>query len=81
MDAAAAEFLRDLSFLGAAGDGSEILGPVIPPGQEKRKFSSEYYLVKAASEKTAALCLAKAQALRPRPGVKYFIEADPYGFH
>ena len=81
MDAAATDFLKDLSFLGAAGDGSEILGPVIPPGQEKRKFSSEYYLVKAASEKTAALCLAKAQALRPRPGVKCFIEADPYGFH
>ncbi|OGR44845.1 MAG: primosomal protein N' [Elusimicrobia bacterium GWA2_61_42] len=80
LDAAAADFLRALSFLGAAGDASEILGPVTPPGQEKRKFHSEYYLVKAASEAAAALCLEKAMALPQRQGVKYFIEADPYGF-
>jgi primosomal protein N' (replication factor Y) len=81
MDGAAADFLKAMSFLGAAGDGSEILGPVTPPGQEKRKFHSEYYLVKAATEKAAMLCMEKARALPQRPGVKYFIEADPYGFH
>jgi primosomal protein N' (replication factor Y) len=80
MDAAAADLLRTLSFLGRSGDGSEILGPVTPPGQEKRKFHSEYYLVKAATEKAAMDCLSKARALPQRPGVKYFIEADPYGF-
>jgi primosomal protein N' (replication factor Y) len=80
LDAAAADFLRALSFLGVSGDSSEILGPVIPPGQEKRRFYSEYYLVKAASESAAMLCLEKALALPRRPGVKYFIEADPYGF-
>ncbi|OGS12635.1 MAG: primosomal protein N' [Elusimicrobia bacterium RIFOXYA2_FULL_58_8] len=79
MAAAAADFLRAVSFLGSAGDGSEILGPVIPPGQEKRKFYSEYYLVKAASEKAAMRCMENARAIVPRPGVKYFIEADPYG--
>jgi primosomal protein N' len=77
IEAAGADLLKALAFLG--GDG-EILGPVIPPGQEKKKFCSEYYLVKAASEKTAAICLARAQALSPRPGVKYFVEADPHGF-
>ncbi|MCM2268419.1 MAG: primosomal protein N' [Elusimicrobiales bacterium] len=81
MDAAAADLLKALSFLGGGGDASEILGPVTAPGEERRKFHSEYYLVKAASEKTAALCLARAQALARRPGVSYFIEADPYGFH
>ncbi|HAT72699.1 MAG TPA: primosomal protein N' [Elusimicrobia bacterium] len=80
VDAASADFLKALSFLGASGDGSEILGPVLPPGQEKRKFASEYYLVKAATEKAAMLALEKAQALPQRPGVKYFVEADPYGF-
>jgi len=81
MDAAAADFLGAMSFLGRAGDGSEILGPVTQPGQERRKFHSEYYLVKAATEKAAMACLERARALPPRPGVKYFIEADPYGFH
>ncbi|MDP2865742.1 MAG: hypothetical protein Q8O90_05835, partial [Elusimicrobiota bacterium] len=80
LDAAAADFLKALAFLGGAGDAGEILGPVTPPGEEKRKFHSEYYLVKAASEKTATLCLEKALALPRRPGVKYFIEADPQGF-
>lgn len=80
MDAAAAEYLRSLSFLGGPADPGEILGPVTPQGQEKRKFHSEYYLVKAGSEGTAARCLERAQSLRPRPGVKLFIEADPYGF-
>jgi len=81
MDAAAADFLRALSFLGRAGDNSEVLGPVTPAGQEKRKFHSEYYLVKAASEQAAMQALEKAASLQRRPGVKYFIEADPYGFH
>lgn len=81
VDAAAADFLRALSFLGGSGDSSEILGPVTPPGQEKRKFHSEYYLVKAGSEKTAMLALEKALSLPRRPGVKYFIEADPYSMH
>ena len=80
LDASAAGFLKALSFLGGPGDASEILGPVTPPGQEKRKFHSEYYLVKAASEKAAMLCLEKARMLPERPGVKYFIEADPYGY-
>jgi primosomal protein N' (replication factor Y) len=80
MDAAADDFLRALSFLGGPGDPGEMLGPVTPQGQEKRKFHSEYYLVKAASEKTAALCLEKALSLPLRPRVKRFIEADPYGF-
>jgi primosomal protein N' (replication factor Y) len=80
MDAAASDFLRSLDFLGRSGDGSEVLGPVTPPGQEKLKFHSEYYLVKAATEQAAMLCMEKARALRQRPGVKYFIEADPYGF-
>ncbi len=80
LDAAAADFLRALSFLGGAGDASEILGPVTPPGEEKRKFHSEYYLVKAASEQTAMLCLEKGLTLPQRPGVRYFIEADPQGF-
>ena len=79
LDAAAAVFLKSLAFLG--GDAGEILGPVTQPGEERRKFHSEYYLVKAASEKTAARCLAAAHALPPRAGVTYFIEADPYGFH
>ncbi len=81
MQAAAADFLAALSFLRRAGDASEIIGPVIPAGQEKRKFYGEYYLVKAASEKAAMLCMEKAMALPQRPGVKYFIEADPHGFH
>ena len=68
LDAAAADFLRALSFLGGAGDAGEILGPVTPSGEEKRKFHSEYYLVKAASERTAALCLEKALALPERLG-------------
>ncbi|MBI5744046.1 MAG: primosomal protein N' [Elusimicrobia bacterium] len=80
LDAAAAAFLKTLSFLDG-DETSEILGPVTPPGEERRKFHTEYYLVKAASEKTAARCLAAAQALPPRAGVKYFIEADPYGQH
>lgn len=81
LDAAAAAFLKALSFVGGAADPGEILGPVTPPGEEKRKFHSEYYLVKAATEETAALCLEKALALPLRPGVKSFIEADPHGFH
>ncbi|MDO8803661.1 MAG: primosomal protein N' [Elusimicrobiota bacterium] len=81
LDAAAAAFLKSLSFLGGPGDASEILGPVTPPGEEKRKFHSEYYLVKAASGSAAALCLEKARTLPERPGVKYFVEADPYGFY
>ncbi len=81
LDAAAADLLRALSFIGKQGDASEVLGPVTPPGEEKRRFHSEYYLVKAASEKTARLCLEKALELRQRTGVKYFIEADPYGFY
>ncbi len=81
MAAAASDFLKALSFLGKSGDNSEVLGPVAPAGQEKRKFYSEYYLVKAASEKAAMLALEKAGSLPQRPGVKYFIEADPYGFH
>ncbi|PIU19765.1 MAG: primosomal protein N' [Elusimicrobia bacterium CG08_land_8_20_14_0_20_59_10] len=81
MDAAAADFLKSLSFLGRDGDGSEILGPVTQPGQEKRRFHSEYYLVKAASEKAAMRCMEKAGALPGRPGVKVFLEADPYGFY
>lgn len=79
LDAAAAALLKALSFLG--GGAGEILGPVTQPGEERRKFHSEYYLVKAADEKTAARCLAAAQALPPRSRVTYFIEADPYGFH
>ena len=78
MAAEAAAFLRELAFLKSSGDKSEVLGPVAPTGQEKRKFYSEYYLVKAATEETAALCLEKARALPPRRGVKRFIEADPY---
>jgi primosomal protein N' (replication factor Y) len=81
LDAAAAAFLKSLAFLGGPGDASEILGPVTPPGEEKRKFHSEYYLVKASSEKAAMLCLEKARTLPERPGVNYFIEADPYGFY
>ncbi|HBA60471.1 MAG TPA: primosomal protein N' [Elusimicrobia bacterium] len=81
LDAAAAAFLRSLSFMGKHGDGSEILGPVTQPGEEKRKFHSEYYLVKAASERTAMLCLEKAGALPAVPGVKLFLEADPHGFY
>ena len=81
LDAAASVFLKALSFLGGPGDASEILGPVTPPGEEKRRFHSEYYLIKAASERTAALCLEKARTLPERRGVKYFIEADPYGFY
>jgi len=77
VESAGGDLLKALSFLGADG---EILGPVTPPGQEKKRFFSEYYLVKAASEKTAARCLAAAQALVQRPGVKYFVEADPHGF-
>ncbi|HCC49307.1 MAG TPA: primosomal protein N' [Elusimicrobia bacterium] len=80
VQAAGADFLKALSFLGRPNCAGEILGPVIPQGQEKKKFYSEYFLVKAAEEKTAALCLARAQALPQRPGVKYFIEADPHGF-
>lgn len=81
MDAAAADFLRALSFLGTGGDTSEILGPVTPPGQEKHQFFSEYYLVKAATEKAAMLCMEKARELPERPGVKFFLDADPYGLH
>ena len=81
LEAAESDFLRAMEFLGAAGDGSEILGPVTQPGQERRKFLSEYYLIKAATPKASALCLEKARLLPPRPGVKYFVEADPYGFH
>ncbi|MDD5210218.1 MAG: primosomal protein N' [Elusimicrobiales bacterium] len=81
LDAAAADFLKALSFLGGPGDESEILGPVTTPGEEKRRFHSEYYLVKASSEKAAMLCLEKGLTLPQRPGVKYFIEADPHGFH
>lgn len=77
VQAAGADLLRALAFLGSAG---EILGPVVPQGQEKKRFYSEYYLVKAPDEAAAARCLAQAQALPPRPGVKYFIEADPHGF-
>jgi primosomal protein N' (replication factor Y) len=80
VSAAGADLLKALSFLGASRDGSEILGPVVPPGQEKRRFTSEYYLIKAATEKAAMLALEKARALPQRPGVKYFVEADPYGF-
>ncbi len=80
LDAAASDLLAALSFLGNGADEGEILGPVTPQGQEKRRFHSEYYLVKAASERTAALCLERALALPPRPRVKYFVEADPYGF-
>ncbi len=76
VDAAASDLKRALSFLGRGG---EVIGPVTPAGQEKRKFFSEYYLVKAVSEADAARCLAAAQALKPRPGVKYFIDADPQG--
>lgn len=79
MEAAGSDFLRATDFLGADGDKSEVLGPVIPPGQEKHKFFSEYYLVKAATEKAAMLCMEKARALPERPGVKLFLEADPYG--
>ena len=79
MEAAEADFLKALPE--AAAGQLEVLGPVTPAGQESRRFHSEYYLVKAASERTAARCLAGAQGLPPRPGVKYFIEADPYGFH
>ena len=81
LDAAEADLLKALSFLDGAGGQNELLGPVTPAGQEKRGFYSEYYLVKAASEAAAAACLRKAQALAPRPGVKCFIDADPYGFH
>ncbi len=80
LDAAASDLLKALSFLGGGGEAGEILGPVTPQGQERRKFHSEYYLVKAGSEAAAALCLKKALSLPPRPGVRYFIEADPYGF-
>ncbi len=80
MGAAAAAFLKALSPL-VRGDSSEILGPVTPAGQEKRKFHSEYYLVKAASEKTAMLCMERARTLPETPGVKLFLEADPYGFN
>jgi primosomal protein N' (replication factor Y) len=80
LNAAGADFVRALAFLGGPGDPGELLGPVTPQGQEKKKFFSEYYLIKAATEKTAALCLEKALALPERPRVKRFIEADPYGF-
>ena len=80
VDAAAADLLKALSFLGSGGDQGEILGPVVPQGQERRRFHSEYYMIKASSERSAAACLARALALPRRPGVKYFIEADPYGF-
>ncbi len=80
LEAAESDFLRAMEFLGAAGDGSEILGPVTQPGQERRKFLSEYYLVKAATARASALCLEKARLLPPRPGVKYFVEADPHAF-
>ena len=80
VDLAAADLLKSLDFLGRGGDGSEILGPVVPPGEERRRFRTEYYLVKAATEEAAAKCLALAQALPRRPRVTYFIEADPYGF-
>ena len=79
MEAAGSDFLRATDFLGADGDKSEVLGPVTPPGQEKHRFFSEYYLVKAATEKAAMLCMEKARALPERPGVKFFLEADPYG--
>lgn len=78
LEAAEADLLKALSFLGRDGAG-EILGPVTQPGEERRRFHSEYYLVKAASESDAALCLEKARALPARPGVRYFMEADPYG--
>lgn len=81
MEAAEADLLKALSFLAGAAGQNELLGPVTPAGQEKRGFHSEYYLVKAESEAAAAACLRRAQQLRPRPGVKCFIDADPYGFH
>ncbi|MBI4350757.1 MAG: primosomal protein N' [Elusimicrobia bacterium] len=77
LDAAEADLLKALSFLGGRGEAGEILGPVIQPGEERRGFHSEYYLVKAAAESTAALCLEKAGTLPERRGVKRFIEADP----
>lgn len=80
LDSAASEFLRSLSFLGRKGEPGEILGPVTPQGQERRKFHSEYYLVKAGSEPAAARSLAAARRLPARAGVKCFVEADPYGF-
>ena len=81
MDAAAGDLKRCLSFVGKPGSEGEILGPVQPQGQEKRRFYSEYYLVKAASEELVTRCFARVSALRQRPHVKYFIEPDPYGFH
>ena len=79
----AAVFLKTLDFLGEAGGeepGSEILGPVGAADPKKRKFFSQYYLVKAADEKASALCLEKLRSLTPPKKVKMTVIADPYGF-
>ncbi|MCX5785788.1 MAG: primosomal protein N' [Elusimicrobia bacterium] len=78
----AAVFLKALDFLGEAGreeSGSEILGPVGAADPKKRKFFSQYYLVKAADEKISALCLEKLRSLAPPKKVKMTVIADPYG--
>ncbi|HAH31375.1 MAG TPA: primosomal protein N' [Elusimicrobia bacterium] len=78
-----AVFLKELDFLseaGSEGAGSEILGPVGAADPKKRKFFSQYYLVKAANEKISADCLEKLRSLTPPKKVKMTVIADPYGF-
>ncbi|OGR87809.1 MAG: primosomal protein N', partial [Elusimicrobia bacterium GWF2_52_66] len=76
-------FLKALDFSGEVGGeepGSEVLGPVGAADPKKRKFFSQYYLIKAADEKTSALCLEKLRALKAPKKVKMIVSADPYGF-
>lgn len=59
---------------------AEIQGPVMPRGQENRKFFSEYWLVKSFSIDTAVKVLKTVSGQPKITGVKYFIVPDPQDF-
>ena len=59
---------------------AEIQGPVVPRGQENRKFFSEYWLVKTFSSAAAEQVQKIVSGLPEIEGVKYFIVPDPQEF-
>ncbi|MCR4821074.1 MAG: primosomal protein N' [Elusimicrobiales bacterium] len=59
---------------------AELQGPVIPKGQENRKFFSEYWILKSFTDKAASDSLEIANSLPLPDGVKFFIVPDPYHF-
>lgn len=59
----------------------QIMGPVTPFAQDKKKFFSEYYLIKCLTDVSYAKSLKLLYSMDEDKKIKHFITPDPYVFY